>query len=95
VARLSGIPQTVIDRAKEILANLELTEFDKDGQPMISRGKNAGKKEKSSQPNLFSLPQDPDLLAIEKELKKLELETLSPLEALNLVWKWRKKFKAD
>jgi DNA mismatch repair protein MutS len=95
VARLSGIPQTVIDRAKEILANLELTEFDKDGQPMISRGKNAGKKEKSSQPNLFSVPQDPDLLAIEKELKKLELETLSPLEALNLVWKWRKKFKAD
>jgi len=95
VARLSGIPQSVIERAKEILANLELTEFDKNGQPMISRGKNAGKKEKVSQPALFSTPEDPDLLEMAKEIKSLELETLSPLEALNLVWKWRKKIKAD
>jgi DNA mismatch repair protein MutS len=95
VARLSGIPQSVIERAKEILANLELTEFDKNGQPMLSRGKNPGKKEKVSQPTLFSAPQDPDLLEIAKEIKSLELETLSPLEALNLVWKWRKKIKAD
>ena len=37
VARLAGLPQPVVDRAKEILANLEEGEFDKAGLPQIAR----------------------------------------------------------
>ena len=91
VARLSGIPEPVISRAKEILANLEMKEFDKNGKPAISRSKNM-KPESNIQQMLFA-SDDPELAAIRKELQDLEPETLSPLEALNLIWKWRKKIK--
>jgi DNA mismatch repair protein MutS len=46
VARLAGLPKPVIDRAKEVLANLEETELSADGQPAIARhdGKQSKKK---------------------------------------------------
>ena len=37
VARLAGLPPEVIDRAKEILANLEEGEFGEGGQPKIAK----------------------------------------------------------
>jgi len=37
VARLAGMPPEVLDRAKEILANLEEGEFGESGQPQIAR----------------------------------------------------------
>jgi DNA mismatch repair protein MutS len=37
VARLAGMPSEVIDRAKEILANLEEGEFGEAGQPKLAR----------------------------------------------------------
>ncbi|MEI6564388.1 MAG: DNA mismatch repair protein MutS [bacterium] len=39
VARLAGLPLEVIDRAKEILANLEEGEFSEAGQPKLARQK--------------------------------------------------------
>ncbi len=39
VARLAGLPGEVIDRAKEILANLEEGEFSEAGQPKLARQK--------------------------------------------------------
>ncbi len=43
VARLAGLPLEVIDRAKEILANLEEGEFGDAGQPKLARRKRKGK----------------------------------------------------
>jgi DNA mismatch repair protein MutS len=37
VARLAGLPDPVIERAKEILANLEEGEFAETGQPKLAR----------------------------------------------------------
>ena len=37
VARLAGLPQPVIDRAKEILRNLESGEYGAQGQPRLAR----------------------------------------------------------
>ncbi len=37
VARLAGMPQAVVDRSKEILANLEEGEFGDSGQPKIAK----------------------------------------------------------
>ena len=37
VARLAGLPEDVINRAKEILTNLEEGEFGEGGQPKIAR----------------------------------------------------------
>src|SRR5204862_2116465 len=36
VARLAGLPQEVIDRAKEILSNLEQAELNADGKPALA-----------------------------------------------------------
>ncbi|HSS76354.1 MAG TPA: DNA mismatch repair protein MutS, partial [Thermoanaerobaculia bacterium] len=38
VARLAGLPPAVIDRAGEILANLEAHEYDPTGKPRLARG---------------------------------------------------------
>jgi DNA mismatch repair protein MutS len=52
VARLAGMPQEVIDRAREILENLEEGEFGETGQPKLATH---GKKDKDnpSQMSLF------------------------------------------
>jgi DNA mismatch repair protein MutS len=87
VARLAGIPQKVIDRAKEILLNLERGEFDAMGMPTLARTKNpVGKPKPSPQLSLFVQP-DP----IRAELKKVQVDRLTPLEALNLLNDLKKK----
>ena len=53
VARLAGLPQEVIDRAKEILANLEEGEFAESGQPKIARQRTRKSREDKTQLNLF------------------------------------------
>jgi DNA mismatch repair protein MutS len=51
VARLAGLPLEVIDRAKEILTNLEEGEFSEAGQPKLARHKRKGRD--SGQMSLF------------------------------------------
>ncbi|MFC1499275.1 DNA mismatch repair protein MutS, partial [Verrucomicrobiota bacterium] len=54
VARLAGLPQEVVNRSKEILANLEEGEFGESGQPKIARRRGRkGKKNNSSQMDMF------------------------------------------
>ena len=54
VARLAGMPGEVIDRAKEILANLEEGEFGETGQPKIAKRRKKGRAVDDSQLDLFS-----------------------------------------
>ncbi len=91
VARLAGIPQSVIDRAKEILLNLERGELDSMGMPKIARTKHpVGKPKAPSQLSLFS-----QLDPIRSELKKSAVERLSPLEALNVLDELKKKAEKE
>ena len=78
VARIAGVPQEVISRAKEILHNLEKGEFDEIGMPRIARGLNAAKNDKP-QLNLFMESED----EIIGELKNLDISAMTPLDALN------------
>jgi len=78
VARIAGVPETVIARAKEILRNLEKGEFDEIGMPRIARGKTAPLKE-NPQLNLFVESDD----AILDELRALDISSMTPLTALN------------
>jgi len=87
VARLAGLPQKVIDRAKEILSNLERGELDSMGLPKIARSKLAGSKPVPPvQPSLF-VPSDP----IRALLKKIKVDQLTPLEAINVLDELKKK----
>ena len=80
VARLAGLPQEVIDRAKEILRNLEKGEFEEGGMPRLASGRKNPRKP-SPQLSLFA-PADDEL---RHRLRGLNIETLTPLEALNLL----------
>jgi DNA mismatch repair protein MutS len=87
VARLAGLPQKVIDRAKEILSNLEKGELDAMGMPKIATTKIPTLKPKPPlQPSLF-VQADP----IRSELKKIKTDQLTPLEALNILDELKKK----
>ncbi len=81
VARLAGLPRDVIDRAKEILRNLEKGEFEEGGMPRLAGGRKGPSKKPSSQLSLFA-PVDDDLRL---RLRELDIETLTPLGALNLL----------
>ncbi len=90
VARLAGLPELVLKRAREILANLEEANYTADGGTRIGRGEKE-KKTDQDQLSLFAAQE----AALRAELKKLELEKMSPLAALNLLNEWRKRFSED
>ncbi len=81
VARLAGLPQAVIDRAREVLKNLESGEYEKEGEPRLARGAQAKKAKAAPQLSLFD--QGPDLLRA--RLDDIDVSVLTPLEALNLL----------
>jgi len=91
VARLAGLPIKTIDRAKEILFNLEKGELDAMGMPKIATSKIPASKPKPPiQPSLFVQP-DP----IRSELKKIKIDQLTPIEALNILNELKKKAEKD
>jgi len=91
VARLAGLPQKVIDRAKEILFNLEKGELDTMGMPKIAMTKTpVSKPGPPSQLALFIQP-DP----IRSELKKVKIDQLTPIEALNILNELKKKTEKE
>jgi DNA mismatch repair protein MutS len=81
VARLAGIPPEVIDRAREILQNLEKGEYAEGGLPRIAKGKRGNGPVLNSQLSLFEAPED----LLRTRLKGLNVATLTPLEALNIL----------
>lgn len=80
VARLAGMPADVIERAKEILRNLENGEFE-EGAPRLAKSSRKPSREPSPQFSLFETSED----QLRHRLKKLNIATLTPLEALNLL----------
>ncbi|MBW1721103.1 MAG: DNA mismatch repair protein MutS [Deltaproteobacteria bacterium] len=86
VARIAGLPQGVIDRAKEILRNLEGEERDEAGRPMKAR---SGKKRIAEDTCQLSLFGGPDH-RLRKWILDLDIPSMAPLEALIELDKLRK-----
>ncbi|GAB4500030.1 MAG: DNA mismatch repair protein MutS [Anaerolineales bacterium] len=77
VAQLAGLPGTVIQRAGEILQQLEAS---------------SGRAVKIN-PNLpRQMTLFPETNPLLDELKALDVNTLSPIEALNRLFEWQRKF---
>jgi DNA mismatch repair protein MutS len=76
VARLAGVPREVNDRAKQILIQLEENHLNKYGQPNIAPPKS--KASGSIQMTLFEWKDN----AVVDRLKSLEIERMTPIEAL-------------
>jgi DNA mismatch repair protein MutS len=78
VARLADLPQAVLDRAKEVLKNLERVELDVAGKPVLAHGSKKTQTKGPVQLELFSINLSNPLI---DKLASLDIERLSPLEA--------------
>jgi len=78
VAQLAGIPNPVINRANDLLHQFEK----EDEKPIFF-----SKQPSSGQPTLFS--ESNPLL---DKLDELDIESISPIEALNTIYKWKQEF---
>ncbi len=81
VGRLAGLPKPVIERVTEILLNLEKGELNDAGMPRLAGG---AKTTDIKQMNLGLSVSDKEL---QKELDGVDIDTMSPLEALNFLHK--------
>jgi DNA mismatch repair protein MutS len=78
VARLAGLPASVIQRAREILAALERDELVRGGRPSVS----GTPSEPQRQLGLFQAPADDRL---RERLRAIDVDATTPLEALTLL----------
>ena len=82
VARLAGLPKKVLDRANEVLFNLEQSEFDEVGVPKISHSENHDNRHSPGQLGLFPDPENPLI----QKIKEIDPNQLSPREALEVLF---------
>ena len=95
VARMAGMPASVVARAEEILKNLELVygnneivpsksprRRDRKALPGVREAAEAGDQTRGMQLSMFQLD-DPVLVQIRDQIKGLDINALTPIEALN------------
>jgi len=87
VARLAGIPDEIIARAKEVLSNLEKEELNELGKPRFADGQ---KKKGSFQLDLFSSVAD----SVIKEIMNTDVDQLKPEDALTKLIELKKKISS-
>lgn len=98
VAKLAGVPDMVIDRAKEIVNQLCDNDILEKVQSIAVDQKDGRSKSKAvkydevdlSQMSLFDTVKDEDVL---KELQDIDISTLTPLDALNTLYRLQNKLK--
>jgi DNA mismatch repair protein MutS len=76
VAKLAGLPESVIERATEVLKIYE----NKDSNKVVNV--------QTQLPLDFNQPSE-----VEEELKKIDVLNLTPIEAINLLYKLKEKIK--
>ena len=97
VAKLAGVPDSVIERAKEIAEELgrhDIVDFTE----ILSNKKNSATKKKKehldevdlTQMSLFDAVNDNDII---EELKEIDVGNLTPIEALNKLYELQNKIK--
>lgn len=82
VSKLAGIPRWVIDRAYEVLSSLE------EGQTVSEAKVKTRAKPKEESEQLYFIDEKAE--AIKKRLRQADPNTLTPIEALNLIYELKK-----
>lgn len=95
VARLAGLPKAVIERSKEVLNNLQGAERDEAGRPRLAHGaEQVTLPEHNLQLSLFSPPPIPAAPSVvERELRSIKVDELTPLQALNFLHALRERLR--
>ena len=96
VAKLAGVPDSVIERAKELvdeLSNADITATVREIQVVGSKNKPKVKKYDQvdlEQISLFDTVSDEDIL---KELDEIDVSTLTPIDALNTIYRLQNRLR--
>jgi DNA mismatch repair protein MutS len=90
VARLAGVPREVVERAKDILVQLEEEHLDAEGRAKIAR-RPEQKLHGNLQLTLFG-PADHPLL---DDVRQVDLNQTTPLDALRLIQQWQESLAAE
>jgi DNA mismatch repair protein MutS len=90
VARLAGIPEGVVSRARDILKNLESAEYNEYGLPNIA-GPGAAQGAAAAQMDLFGGRRSSEEEAVLEEIRRADPERLSPLDALLRLSEWKER----
>ncbi len=97
VAKLAGIPDSVIERAKEIVSSLVDADISAKAREIAEDLKPAKKNERfrtdnveMTQMSLFDTVKDDDIL---EEIKNLDVSNMTPIDALNTIYKLQNKLK--
>ncbi len=96
VAKLAGVPDVVIGRAKEIVEQLSDNDITEKVQSIAIDNRSGGKAKKAehfdevdmAQISLFDTVKDEDVL---KELKEADISNMTPLDALNTLYRLQSK----
>ena len=96
VAKLAGVPESVITRAKEIVNELVDVDITNRIRDISVQSSEASKKAKRydevdlAQMSLFDTVKDDDVL---EELKQIDVSNLTPMDALNTIFRLQNKLK--
>ena len=97
VAKLAGVPDSVINRAKEIVEELVNADITARVKEIALQGENQKKKPQKkldevdlAQFSLFDTVKDDDVL---KELEELDISHMTPIDAMNKLYQLQNKLK--
>lgn len=93
VAKLAGVPDSVINRAKELveeLSDADITAAVKDLTAPKKKQKIVYDQVDMAQISLFDTVQDNDII---EEIKALDMSNLTPMEAMNILYNLQNKIK--
>lgn len=85
VAKLAGLPNAVVLRAKEVLAGLEKN---------VAPEENSREARPTAQPELFAGAKSAFSSTIETQIAKLDINRLTPLQALTKLQGWQQSIRA-
>lgn len=96
VARLAGVPENVLARARELVEELSDADISQRAKEIAAMGKNVRKAPKKQddvdleQMSLFDVVGDDDII---NEIRELDLGNYTPIEALNTLYSLQNKIK--
>ena len=90
VAKLAGVPDSVINRAKELVEELSDADITAAVKDLASPKKKPKVEMDMAQMSLFDTVKDDDVL---KELKELDISNLTPIDAMNTLYQLQNKLK--
>ena len=96
VAKLAGVPESVIARAKEIVGELSEADITTKVREISAQGSETKARQKKydevdlAQISLFDTVKDDDVL---EELKEIDVSNLTPMDALNTIYRLQNKLK--